>query len=167
MKPGASIRFRPTPPDWEWARQITTRGDFFRLQYAKLINYFPDQLAPEWGGAFFATGDYRQVLLGVKAFEAYCSQFSDHVWVSRPPGEHFWRPETIVLSDVPDPSLGHAFEPYLALSGVVLGVRQAAQYLQASVAQVYRWKLDLLVDAAVVAAAITGRLRVHSVPESQ
>lgn len=133
-----------------------TREQMLRLQYSKLINYFGDQLAREWGGPFFATGNFAEVLNGWEQFAAFTAATTPTLplWIKRKDDNHPWEPANTVLTREPDPALGQRFEAYMSINGTILRVRDAARFMLVDIKTLLDLKLKLLVDNAVMAALI-------------
>lgn len=139
---------------------LRPRSDLIRLQYAKLVNYFPDLIAPEWGGNFLPTGDYQYILTGYERFcqDINASDNSKPMWIRRLDELAAWGPDNVALSAEPDPSLGQPYEAYLAINGSIMRLQYAQKVLLVDMEFLFDLKLKLMVDSAVIAAAIIGNL---------
>lgn len=139
-----------------------TRPQLLTLQYAKLINYFSDDLDPEWGGDFYLAANTPTIESGMRRYLENVGAFDSDVaakWIHKRHEEMPWGPDNFKLRDEPAPELGAPYEAYLAINGAILTMNQASRILCVDAAVLVSVKLRLIFDEKVVAEAITRMLR--------
>lgn len=137
------------------------RRDLLTLQYAKLVNYYRDDLDEEWGSNFFMFGNYAELIKGRDNFleAVQVDQTNLPLWIERKYPQLPWGSANFRFTDTPSPMFGHPYEPYLACNGGILPVRIASRFLRVDAIELIRLKLRLLVDEAVIAEAINQMLK--------
>lgn len=137
------------------------RRDLLTIQFAKCINYWRNDTAPEWGGKRHedepanAELGYQRFCEDVEAF----GPESAPKWIRKKLPGLSWGPDNFCLRSEPDPELGYPFEPYLTINGSILTLNQASRILSIRTLDLLRLKLSLLVDELVIDHAIFEMLK--------
>lgn len=135
-----------------------TRGQVLTLQFSKLLNYFPDQLDPEWGGGLGPL-DRERLLRCRSSFEKAVLLTGGPCWLRRVSPHGKWGPDNWKLSDTPAKEFGSPFEPYLTANGAVLCINQAKRILGVDSLWLISLKLRLLLDELVILECVKKLLR--------
>lgn len=143
------------------------REQLLTLQFTKLVNYFGDELAPEWGGDYLDHGNEARIRLAHRVFlrDIHTLKKPECSWIHRIRQTHPWCLKNVVLRDVPAQELGSPVDPYLASGGSFLSTNEACQLLCLLPEQLITLKLQLLLDKLVLDEAI--RRMVSPRPEWQ
>ncbi len=141
---------------------VFTRSQLLVLQYAKLLNYFSDDLDPDWGGDFYLNPDAKRIDRCLDTFLADTLAFDSDVkeqWVHKKFEALPWGPQNFKLRSESCTLLGAPYEAYLSLNGALLTTSQASRLLCMDAATLVKVKLKLLYDERVVAEAVRQLLR--------
>ena len=134
------------------------RKDILTIQFAKCINYFKFDTAPEWGGCENESHqDAAAVEAGYQRFLEDVDAFGDGAhpkWLRKKLAGVPWGPDNFCLHSRPVPELGYPYEPYLTVNGAILTVNQASRILSIRMMELVQLKCALLIDDLVVQHAI-------------
>ncbi len=138
------------------------RGKLLILQFTKLLNYWSDDLAADWGGHFYTnpslsalTKSLNQFLEDVRAYDSDIKE----TWLHKKYEQLPWGPGNFKLRPEPSLSLGAPYEPYLSAYGGILTVNQASRLLNVDARELVALKLRLLLDERVIAEAVKRMLK--------
>lgn len=135
-----------------------TRGQALIVQLSKLINYYFDDLEPEWGGGTAPLSLAR--LQDIRAnYESTVMRSVDDFWINKIDQGKPWGPNNTVLTPLPCPDLGLPYELYLGLRGHIVTMKEAVPILGVDMDVLVRLKLRHLLDELVVREALKGLLR--------
>jgi len=135
------------------------RKDLLTIQFAKCINYWREDTAPEWGGRH--ESNQNAVQRGYERFleDAQGHDDSQPKWLRRLRTSVPWGPDNFCLSAEPAAELGYPYEPYLTHHGAILSCHQASRILSIPYIDLVRLKLQLLIDRLVIDEAIRRMLK--------
>lgn len=137
------------------------RQDLLTIQFAKCINYWREDTAPEWGGMRHES-DQTSAQLGHQRFledvEGYGAD-SLPKWLRKKHARLPWGSDNFRLSSEPAVELGYPYEPYLTHHGAILTAHQASRILSIPYLELVRLKLSLLIDRLVIDEAIRRMLK--------
>lgn len=139
-----------------------SRSQLLILQYAKLLNYFSDDLEPDWGGDFFLSPDAQRVDKCLDRFLTDTLAFDSDVkerWIHKKFEELPWGPGNFRLRSDSCTLLGAPYEAYLSINGALLTMAQASRLLCIDAAALVKVKLKLLYDERVISEAVRQLLR--------
>lgn len=127
------------------------------LQFAKLANYWGDQLSPDWGGDYVEHRNLFKVRVGLLRFFAdvspLCVTGADR-WIHRINPESPWSVDNVVVRQHPSNDLGRPFEPYIGARKGIVTLAQASRMLCIDPVTLLQLKLRLIMDDEVVAQAL-------------
>lgn len=138
-------------PDKRFARL-----DLLTIQYTKLINYFRQDVSPQWGGVDHEH-ESENIEAGFRQFLQDCDAYGADTlprWLHKKLPSLPWSAENFRLSFTTNPELGYPIEPYLTLNGAILTVHQASRILCIDADALIGLKCSLLLDLKVVDHAI-------------
>lgn len=136
-----------------------TRGQVLLIQFSKLLNFFADQLEPEWGGGLDVLSKERFASARYLYETTVMSRHTRECWVHRLDGHKPWGPDNWTLKDVPNIELGAPFEPYFSCNGGILGLNQASRVLGVDNKELFHLKLQHLLDELVIRECIKNLLK--------
>lgn len=138
-----------------------SKRELLTIQFAKLINYFRDDLEPEWGGGSHED-DHASAERGLQRFLEDTAAYAESdgaYWLHKKLEALCWGPDNFRLSTRADPNLGYPYEPYLTVNGAILTLNQASRILSVDRMQLVSVKCSLLTDSRVVRFAIKEMLK--------
>lgn len=141
------------------------RRQMFLFQYVKLLNYFSDDLVPEWGGNYIPSESPVLAPLAAERFVEHAMSFEEregNFWIAKRHETQPWSEVNLKVSNVPTHDLGAPYEAYLAYDGAILTINQASRILCVDPGILVGLKLKLLYDEIVVLEAIKRMLRPRS-----
>lgn len=138
-----------------------SRRQILILQFSKLLNYFPDDLSPEWGGGYGHLSSTLPVSDALDRFltETEASEQRVDNWIHKKYDLLPWGPDNFKLRLQPLDKLGIPAEAYLSINGGIVTINQAARLLCIVPAELVKLKLKLLLDRNVIAEAINRMLK--------
>jgi hypothetical protein len=142
-----------------------SRKDLLTIQFAKIINYFRNDTALEWGGdvgSEVSSHESDQTLearieRGYQRFLEDVDAFGDPSlpkWLCKKLDALPWGTDNFRLRARPTLELGYPFEPYLTCNGAILTCNQASRILSIKQMDLVRLKCSVLLDSKVVDLAI-------------
>ena len=138
------------------------RRQLFLFQYVKLLNYFGDDLVPEWGGSYIPSEQSERAPVAAEKFVEHAMSFPDldgNVWITKRHETQPWSEVNLKLTHAPCQDLGAPYEAYLTYDGAMLTINQASRILCVDSGILVGLKLKLLYDEIVVLEAIKRMLR--------
>jgi hypothetical protein len=138
-----------------------SRKELLVIQFTKLINYFRDQLAPEWGGG----SDEHDVQSAETGLQQYLEDTDAYgasdlpCWLRKKRDTLPWGPDNFTLTERADADLGYPFEAYLTVGSAILTINQASRILSIDRMELLRVKCSLLIDRRVISHAIKEMLK--------
>ena len=135
--------------------QTYNRRQMLVFQFVKLLNYFSDDLVPEWGGSYIATADVVIAPVALDVFLQWSESDPDSPWwIDKRFDNQPWGPKNCQFVISPPKLLGAPYEAYLSLDGSMTTINQAARMLCVDAGVLVGLKLKLLYDELVVLEAI-------------
>lgn len=136
-----------------------TRGQVLWMQFSKLLNFFPDVLAREWGGGLDSITP-EELAKAKFIFETtVMAAPTKSCWLYRNDVTKPWGPGNWSLRDVPNRDLGQPFEPYFSCNQGLISLNQASRVLGLDVVELLQLKLKHLIDELVVLEGVKMLLR--------
>ena len=138
------------------------RRQMFLFQYVKLLNFFSDELVPEWGGSYIPTEQPELAPVAAEKFVEHAMSFEEkdgNVWIAKRHETQPWSEVNLKLCDTPNKELGAPYEAYLTYDGAMLTINQASRILCIDAGTLVSLKLKLLYDELVVLEALKRMLR--------
>ena len=142
--------------------QTYNREQIMHFQFVKLLNYFADDLVPEWGGSYIST-EITIAPVALKRFMEYTgSDPEEHWWIDKRHDNLPWGPTNVKFVQTPPKEMGAPYEAYLSIDGAMTTINQASRILCVDPAIIVGLKLNLLYDELVVLECIKRMLRPRS-----
>ena len=139
--------------------QTYNRRQIMKFQFVKLLNYFADDLVPEWGGSYIDS----EIVIAPKALERFLEYTAGEDeapwWIDKRYDNQPWGPTNVRFVQQPPKEMGAPYEAYLSLDGAICTINQASRMLCVDSATLVGLKLKLLYDELVVLECLKRMLR--------